>query len=346
MDILRTTNFFYTTVLAFVLGALCGEPHQINMLETIKRTTAEQSNLNSIVNLESLERSPTADGYRFTLRLTKNINPLRIIVQDNIVPPRTPDRLNQTPDGVWEISFVVPYNTAGRFPFPWMIISDRDVFHLVTIMLNNTGSSSASQNITELPVLFIDPAREATYDTDEDIVVSVFVPRNNETGQVIQSLPKMFTGLDLNSMRVYMDLDEEGVFTLGRPEERAGGISANITIHTSSRPISGYLQFSTGVEDTGGSVAMFIQVEYGQLVQPSVINADKIRAAFLLYHDSRGSVRRLTLPGDSIILHFVELIERLPHSSGYWIRASSHKTVFKTATGYGAPPLTSKHGGL
>ncbi|GFO18807.1 hypothetical protein PoB_004531200 [Plakobranchus ocellatus] len=75
-----------------------------------------------------------------------------------------------------------------------------------------------------------------------------------------------------------------------------------------------------------------VRINYSQLVQPSVLCADTIRAVFLPYHDNRECVVRISLPDDSKILYPLKLVpERLPYSLMTWIAAQ----VLKTSTRYG-----------
>ncbi|GFN96347.1 hypothetical protein PoB_002285300 [Plakobranchus ocellatus] len=87
-----------------------------------------------------------------------------------------------------------------------------------------------------------------------------------------------------------------------------------------------------------------VRLEQGKLVQPSVVNAVAIRAAFLLNNNDRGRAGRIALPNDSLILPLLELgVQCLLFKEGYWIRALIAQ-VLKTSTGFGAPLLLWNQG--
>ena len=43
------------------------------------------------------------------------------------------------------------------------------------------------------------------------------MPRNSQTGLVVDNFGKTFSALDLDTMEVYEDLDDDSLFTLGQP---------------------------------------------------------------------------------------------------------------------------------
>ncbi|GFS10385.1 hypothetical protein ElyMa_006645100 [Elysia marginata] len=227
---------------------------------------AQNETYNRAVNLISVEREPTSGGNNFTVRFTKIATDQLIFrVQDNIDAPRAPSVVEEA-DGVWAASFVAIQRNSWSL---WFVVGDTDFRHMVAISLDNSETTPVQQNITELPVIHLSSPSEAVYEPQEDIIVTAFVPRNSQTGEVISNFQKMFSGVDLNTMKMYPNLEDDNLFTLGQPQESADKIQASMTVHTSIRPVSGYLQLSTDVYNTGGTLAQYIQVSRTILIRPS-----------------------------------------------------------------------------
>ncbi|RUS87179.1 hypothetical protein EGW08_005019 [Elysia chlorotica] len=224
-----------------------------------------QTSPDSAITLLSIERQPTAQGNRFTVRYTKNVDSLVFTVQDNLNIPREPT-VTQEADGVWAASFVVPVVPSVT---QWFIMRDADALFMKAIMLNNSESTPGQQTFPELPVIHFDPPREAVYRPGENVTLTLFVPSYGQGGKLIGNLQKMFYGVDLTSMKMYQDLNLEGSFTIGQPERLADRLRVGTTAHTSQHPMSGYLQFSTQVTDTGGPLVKQIQVARSLLLRPA-----------------------------------------------------------------------------
>ncbi|KAK3777657.1 hypothetical protein RRG08_021768 [Elysia crispata] len=237
-----------------------GKAHPAIELDISKR----DATYNSALTLISFEREPTSVGNNFTLRYTKNADHLIFRVQDNLGAPRAPTVVEEV-KGVWAASFVLPRTAHVS---QWFIIGDSDFQHMVAINVDNSESTPAQQNIAELPVLHVSPPSEAVYEPHEDVHITAFVPRNSQTGEVVSNFRKMFSGVDLNTLTMHQDLDDDDLFTLGHPVVTEEKVQANITIHTSTRPVSGHLQLSTNVYNTGGTLAQIIQVSRSIVVRP------------------------------------------------------------------------------
>ncbi|GFS08467.1 hypothetical protein ElyMa_001274400 [Elysia marginata] len=234
-----------------------------NELDVFKRDGS--ATYDSALTLISVAREPTPEGNRFTVRYTKNADHLTFRVQDNMDTPREPT-VTQEADGIWAATFVMPVIPDSS---QWFIMSDTVGMHLVALKLDGSDSTPAQQNVTGLPVIQLDPSPEAVYQPDEDIHVKVTVPKNSETGKTIDNMQKMFSGVDLNTMTMHQDFDDDDAFTIGHPTTLADSLEVSITAHTSRRPMSGYLQLSTQVINTGGSVVWQIQVSRSVLVKPA-----------------------------------------------------------------------------
>ncbi|GFN83085.1 hypothetical protein PoB_000959100 [Plakobranchus ocellatus] len=99
--------------------------------ESGKKTFDEHTNqssdpfsYNRCVNLISIERSPTAEGNRFTIRFTKNADELFFRYTDfDSAPEKVPDSVVQEPGGVWAVSFTCAITRETQTP-PWFTIGD------------------------------------------------------------------------------------------------------------------------------------------------------------------------------------------------------------------------------
>ncbi|KAK3744869.1 hypothetical protein RRG08_050807 [Elysia crispata] len=248
-------------VICFTSFSQHGRAHRASQPLISERETA----FNSALTLLSLEREPTPEGNRFTVRYTKNTDDLVFIVQDNVNTPTSPT-VTEEANNVWAASFVAPIISSVS---QWFIMRDSEAFFMKALRLNNSDPTPGQQSVPELPVWHFDPPSEAVYEPGEDIQVTAFIPRNSQTGELIDNVQKMFHGVDLNTMRMYLDLNDDDAFTIGRPEKLDDRLQVSITIHTSRRPMSGHLQLSTQVINTGGPLAKQIQVARSILVRPS-----------------------------------------------------------------------------
>ncbi|GFO03218.1 hypothetical protein PoB_002972300 [Plakobranchus ocellatus] len=258
--------FLLSVILTFVWAIQYSESHPSSLLKTNKRDE-DSTSANGFITLKNVERSPSTDGNNFTLRYTKHVDSINMHFHDNVNPPREPDSLVEEPNGDWVATFIVPRNPDSAVPLS-VLISDADFNNMILLVMTGYGSGPYTQTIPELPEIHTNPDTEAVYDPHEDVFVSAFVPRNSE-GEVIHDLRKIFTAVDLNTNEFSLDLESSSLFTLGTPEEISDRIQANLSIHTSTHPVSGYLQLVTDVLNTGGSLAIYIQVSKIITVKPS-----------------------------------------------------------------------------
>ncbi|KAK3701151.1 hypothetical protein RRG08_029623 [Elysia crispata] len=263
LDVLAQQNGTIAT--AEILGNTNGEQ------ETGRKNEQEEFPYYNCVNLISVERNPTSDGNRFTVKFTKNAEDVICHYAEGMDQQKVTETIVAGDNGVWSVSFTSA-QSQGQV---WISMHDRveeeksfyDTRHGVYLQLDNSELTTSFQQVGDLPEIHVDPPRAAVYVPGQDFNVTAFVPHINTSGHD-SFIFESFNGINITSGKAYMGLSGEKLFQKLNDNSDPSKKVSSITVLTSSSTLSGYLSFHFGF-GIGGPLAKRIQVNRLIAVRPS-----------------------------------------------------------------------------
>ncbi|GFO30369.1 hypothetical protein PoB_005687400 [Plakobranchus ocellatus] len=218
--------------------------------ETQPQARASSLEIKVGYNVQLIKRNPTTDGNIFTVTYTSDAENLALAYCINYVCNIPETRRSK---GSYIFSFKAPHDaTESQIGFS---AQKGEYMRSLYVMLDNNGTESLSQtvNSTELQDILINPPEEAVYNPGENVTVKVgfqYPIDYNEKSPTNTTRENFWRAIlcDIKKQKRIGDLWSRDVIELIPlpPEKEYKKLKGNRTyiIKTSSRPVSGYLQFT------------------------------------------------------------------------------------------------------
>ncbi|GFN90317.1 hypothetical protein PoB_001682300 [Plakobranchus ocellatus] len=203
-------------------------------------------------SVQLIERNPTIDGNNFTVTYTSEAENLALAYCINYVC-KVPETRRARSGRSYIFSFKVPHDATKSL----LLFSAQkgDYQRYLWIKLDNNGTESLSQTVdsAELQDILINPPEEAVYNPGENVTVKVGFqyPIDHNKKSPMNTRREVFWRAvlcDIKKQKILKDLWSRDLIKLIPlpPEKEYKNLKGNRTyiIKTSTRPVSGYLQFA------------------------------------------------------------------------------------------------------
>ncbi|GFN94066.1 hypothetical protein PoB_002057200 [Plakobranchus ocellatus] len=239
------------------------------VIDTSSRSEESQTvSYNNAIQLVSVERTPTATGNRFAVKFTKS-GDVFYRINDYLTPSREPDSVEEEAEGLWTARFTCNHTVVTDNV--WFMIIDRDNDLMVSARLNNSEAGPAFEgNLQQQqPEVRFSPAEPATYRQGENVVYTAISPANPSTGKVIPHISAFFSGIDLDSDKFEIFMSNENLIDEEVEDSTSQEVRVTYTVLTSTRAVSGVLQFIAHAEDNDNPLVLDLQVTRHVAIRPA-----------------------------------------------------------------------------
>ncbi|KAK3777656.1 hypothetical protein RRG08_021767 [Elysia crispata] len=234
----------------------------------------EETFLDSVLKPAQLiraERLPLTDGgnrFIISLRSTSNGTIFFQITGDG--DQRGPDEVYEEAGGVLSVSFKADRSIHDDVIF-FQIVDSQNDYSLVLYLKNIESNNSMSQSLenADIPVLHVNPEREAVYGPDHNVTVTASLVPPDPSAEYLPSVHILLNGVNLLTQEFKQYFEWDQLFEKHELSNSPDKVETSITLDTASQPVGGYLMVSVDCGIAEATIVRTVQVLRTMVVRPS-----------------------------------------------------------------------------